>query len=169
MRKPRGSCQGFRRNRSVAGTTNAERLAAECAVLAEQLLHSAPGLRLLVSSREILGVPGEAVWSVPPLSIPRPDAVVSPADAETVRRVQQAWAAALGKSAVELTAFQSGLRPGELVLEFVLDEPSSYCLAVRNTGVAVHSLDSRRKIEGAVDQMLRSIRSSSCVEDSFII
>ncbi len=67
--------------------------------------------------------------------------------------------ALLGKSAVELTAFQSGLRPGELVLEFVLDEPSSYCLAVRNTGVAVHSLDSRRKIEGAVDQMLRSIRS----------
>ncbi len=46
--------------------------------------------------------------------------------------------ALLGKSAVELTAFQSGLRPGELVLEFVLDEPSSYCLAVRNTGVAVH-------------------------------
>ena len=67
--------------------------------------------------------------------------------------------ALLGKSAVELTAFQSGLRPGEVVLEFVLDEPSSYCLAVRGTGSTVHALDSRRKIEGAVDQMLRSIRS----------
>jgi len=67
--------------------------------------------------------------------------------------------ALLGKSAVELPAFQAGLRPGELVLEFVLDEPSSYCMAVRDKGVTVHVLDSRRKIEGAVDQMLRSIRS----------
>uniref|UniRef100_UPI0008377D18 BTAD domain-containing putative transcriptional regulator n=1 Tax=Actinomadura kijaniata TaxID=46161 RepID=UPI0008377D18 len=45
-----------------------ERRAEEVAATAAALLRGAPGLRLLVTSREPLGVSGERVWSVPPLA-----------------------------------------------------------------------------------------------------
>src|SRR5207244_4272168 len=41
-----------------------------CARLAEALLRACPGLRVLATSREPLGVPGEALWRVPPLPTP---------------------------------------------------------------------------------------------------
>jgi predicted ATPase/DNA-binding CsgD family transcriptional regulator len=46
---------------------NAEHVAAETATLVEQVLLGAPGVRVLVTSREPLGVPGELTWRVPPL------------------------------------------------------------------------------------------------------
>jgi predicted ATPase/DNA-binding SARP family transcriptional activator len=49
---------------------NCEHLVAGCAELAARLLRAAPGLRVLATSREVLGVPGELVWPVPPLSVP---------------------------------------------------------------------------------------------------
>ncbi len=52
---------------------NCEHLIEACAPLASTLLRSAAGLRVLATSREVLGVPGEAVRPVPPL--PREEAV----------------------------------------------------------------------------------------------
>jgi non-specific serine/threonine protein kinase len=49
---------------------NCEHLIEACADLADALLHACPGVRVLATSREILGIPGEASWSVPPLSLP---------------------------------------------------------------------------------------------------
>jgi predicted ATPase/DNA-binding SARP family transcriptional activator len=49
---------------------NCEHLAAVCAELVQRLLRAGPGLRVLATSREVLGVPGEVVWPVPPLAIP---------------------------------------------------------------------------------------------------
>jgi predicted ATPase len=49
---------------------NCEHLVEPCARLAEALLRSAPGLRILATSREALGIPGEAVWPTPPLQLP---------------------------------------------------------------------------------------------------
>jgi predicted ATPase/DNA-binding SARP family transcriptional activator len=49
---------------------NCEHLVDACAELAVTLLGSCPGLRVLATSREPLGVPGEAVYPVPPLPIP---------------------------------------------------------------------------------------------------
>ena len=49
------------------------------AALVEPLLASSPGLRVLTTSREVLGVAGEAEYPVPPLSVPEstdePDAI----------------------------------------------------------------------------------------------
>ena len=53
---------------------NCEHLVVACARLAETLLQACPGLKILATSRENLGIPGEAVWSVPPLSLPDPRA-----------------------------------------------------------------------------------------------
>ena len=48
----------------------AERYREEVAGLAEDFLASAPGLRIVVTSRVVLGVPGEVCWAVPPLDCP---------------------------------------------------------------------------------------------------
>jgi predicted ATPase/DNA-binding SARP family transcriptional activator len=49
---------------------NCEHLLGACADLAVTLLGSCPGLRVLATSREPLGVPGEGVYPVPPLAVP---------------------------------------------------------------------------------------------------
>jgi non-specific serine/threonine protein kinase len=49
---------------------NCEHLVEACADLAETLLRSCPELRILATSREMLGVPGETLFAVPPLSLP---------------------------------------------------------------------------------------------------
>src|SRR5439155_21341798 len=45
-----------------------------------RLLGGCPGLRILTTSREPLGLPGEAVWAVPPLEVPGLDAGPDPAE-----------------------------------------------------------------------------------------
>ena len=52
---------------------NCEHLVEACAGLARRLLEAGPRLRVLATSREVLGVPGEVVWPIPPLAFPAPD------------------------------------------------------------------------------------------------
>jgi predicted ATPase len=49
---------------------NCEHLVGACAELADALLRSCASLRILATSREALGVPGEALFAIPPLSLP---------------------------------------------------------------------------------------------------
>jgi len=49
---------------------NCEHLTSAVARLAERLLAGCPGLSILATSREVLGVDGERTWPVPPLSLP---------------------------------------------------------------------------------------------------
>jgi predicted ATPase/DNA-binding XRE family transcriptional regulator len=49
---------------------NCEHLHEACADLAAALLRASPGARVLATSRRPLGLPGERVWRVPPLSLP---------------------------------------------------------------------------------------------------
>jgi non-specific serine/threonine protein kinase len=49
---------------------NCEHLVAACAQLAEALLHACPGLRVLATSREALGISGETSLPVPSLAVP---------------------------------------------------------------------------------------------------
>ena len=51
---------------------NCEHLVGGCAELVGRLLRAGPRVRVLATSREVLGVPGEAVWPVPPLAVPGP-------------------------------------------------------------------------------------------------
>jgi predicted ATPase/DNA-binding CsgD family transcriptional regulator len=52
---------------------NCEHLVQACAVLANVLLRSCPDLRILATSRQPLGIAGEQVLAVPPLSVPGPE------------------------------------------------------------------------------------------------
>ncbi|TWD73109.1 putative ATPase [Kribbella amoyensis] len=49
---------------------NCEHVIDEAAALVDRLLARAPDLRVLATSREPLGLTGEAVWAVPPLGVP---------------------------------------------------------------------------------------------------
>jgi predicted ATPase len=60
----------LRPRRSLLLLDNCEHLVAASADLADRLLRACPGLTLLATSREPLGVAGETVWSVPTLSVP---------------------------------------------------------------------------------------------------
>jgi predicted ATPase/transcriptional regulator with XRE-family HTH domain len=51
---------------------NCEHLVETCAALADRLLSSCPELTILGTSREILGIEGEAAFRIPPLSVPDP-------------------------------------------------------------------------------------------------
>ena len=62
----------LRRRRLLLALDNCEHLVDGCAEVTRQLLASSPGLRLLITSREPLRVPGETVWRVPPLSAMSP-------------------------------------------------------------------------------------------------
>jgi predicted ATPase/DNA-binding SARP family transcriptional activator len=74
---------------------NCEHLLDACAQLAGGLLAGAPGLRVLATSREPLGVPGEAACPVPPLAVPAEDAgAVAIAGTPAVRLfLDRGWAA----------------------------------------------------------------------------
>ncbi|HEX2742445.1 MAG TPA: BTAD domain-containing putative transcriptional regulator [Rubrobacter sp.] len=52
---------------------NCEHLIDAAARLADELLYSCPRLRVLATSRETLGIQGEVVWQVKPLSLPEAD------------------------------------------------------------------------------------------------
>ena len=49
---------------------NCEHVVAACAPLVAVILQGCQGVRVLATSREPLGVPGETVWRVPPLALP---------------------------------------------------------------------------------------------------
>src|SRR5207245_3190752 len=71
---------------------NCEHLLAACAELTDLLLRSCPHVTILVTSREPLGVAGETVWRVPPLSLPPAPAQGAPAQdlgfLEALRRAE---------------------------------------------------------------------------------
>lgn len=49
---------------------NCEHLLDVCASVADELLRGCVGIRILATSRENLGLAGELIWQVPPLSLP---------------------------------------------------------------------------------------------------
>ncbi|MBB6171095.1 putative ATPase/DNA-binding SARP family transcriptional activator [Nocardiopsis mwathae] len=72
----------LRPKRMLLVLDNCEHVVDGVAELAETLLRTAPDLRILTTSQEPLGVSGEALWSVPPLSLPDPSVEVTPSVVE---------------------------------------------------------------------------------------
>ena len=83
--------------RSLVVLDNCEHLVAACAALAGDLLHACPDLTILATSRERLGVAGEIVHPIAPLTVP-PSDTVGPSELERYEapRLLVDRAAALG-------------------------------------------------------------------------
>jgi len=65
---------------------NCEHVTPTCAALAHALLKASPGLRILATSRQALGVAGETLWRIPSLSVPDP--VSTPQPRQVVTRYE---------------------------------------------------------------------------------
>ena len=81
----------LRPRRMLLALDNCEHLLDACAQVGRHVLASAPGLRLLNTSREPLSVAGETIWRVPPLSVGRraggePGAAAAPGARSATRR-----------------------------------------------------------------------------------
>jgi DNA-binding SARP family transcriptional activator len=63
---------------------NCEHVVEAAARLSHRLLEACPTLRILATSREALGITGEALWPVPPLALPPPG--TAPAEAPGTRQ-----------------------------------------------------------------------------------
>ena len=73
-------CAALRTRRLLLVLDSCEHVVEAVAELAARLLPAAPGLRLLATSREPLGLAGEALWPVPPLDLPDLTAQARPSD-----------------------------------------------------------------------------------------
>jgi predicted ATPase/DNA-binding CsgD family transcriptional regulator len=67
--------QELRERQMLLVLDNCEHVLAEVAAMADELLRSAPGLRVLATSRQVLGIPGETTLPVTPLPVPPADGV----------------------------------------------------------------------------------------------
>ena len=56
---------------------NCEHLLVACAELVDRLLRAAPSVQILTTSRESLGIAGEVIFRVPPLSLPEEESALS--------------------------------------------------------------------------------------------
>ncbi|WP_091455823.1 ATP-binding protein [Actinokineospora iranica] len=72
----------LRDRRALLVLDNCEHLVDACARFVAAVLRNCPRVSVLVTSRQSIGVPGEQVFPVPPLAVPNPEDVHSPADLE---------------------------------------------------------------------------------------
>ncbi|GAA4191795.1 BTAD domain-containing putative transcriptional regulator [Streptosporangium oxazolinicum] len=102
---------------------NCEHLVEGAARLADDLLGRCPGLRILATSREPLGIPGEALCPVPPLGLPEPGATAEEA---------------LAGSAVRLFADRvAAVRPGFAVTDGNVDLVTEICRRLDGLPLAI--------------------------------
>jgi predicted ATPase len=78
---------------------NCEHVLAACADLVDELLHRAPHLKVLATSREPLGVPGEVAYPVAPLGLPTSTDGEAAAQTAAVRLFLERGAAANASAA----------------------------------------------------------------------
>ncbi|MCA1554786.1 MAG: adenylate/guanylate cyclase domain-containing protein, partial [Chloroflexi bacterium] len=99
---------------------NCEHLIEACAQLADEVLHASPQLRIVTSSREPLGIAGETVFRVPPLSVP----VLSP---------EFNLSGSTQDTALSMENFESvrlfGERAGAVRADFVLSDANANAIA----------------------------------------
>ncbi len=72
MTVTRSLLESLRAKRLLLLLDNCEHVLGACAELAAALLRACPGVSILASSREALGVSGEQAYRIPPLSVPDP-------------------------------------------------------------------------------------------------
>jgi predicted ATPase/class 3 adenylate cyclase len=63
-------CDYLREKKMLILLDNCEHLVGACAQMADRILHTAPDVRILASSREALGIGGEVTYRVPSLGLP---------------------------------------------------------------------------------------------------
>jgi predicted ATPase/class 3 adenylate cyclase len=66
-------CDYLREKKMLILLDNCEHLVEACADMADRILHASPGIHILASSREGLGIAGEVTYQVPSMTLPDAD------------------------------------------------------------------------------------------------
>ncbi len=145
----------FRHHRSLLLLDNCEHLAQACAGLCSQLLETAPGLRVLATSREPLGIPSEVLFTVPGLGVPVDDRGENVQAADAVRLlVERARAARSDFS----------LRPGEgAIAADLCRRLDGLPLAIELAAARLRNLSLREVVAGA-DERLDALGGSRSID-----
>lgn len=137
---------------------NCEHLLAQCAVLVDTLVRALPELRILATSRQALGIAGEQIVELSPLSTPTPDgdSAVPLAESDAVRLFAERAAAVV---------------PGFEVTEENEDAVAEICrrldglpLAIEMAAVRLRALSVRQVLERLDDRfrLLTGVRGPRC-------
>ena len=84
---------------------------------------------------------------------------ISPAEAANSRKLIRT------SQPVAPNALRSSLRPDEVLIEYVLAEPVSYCLVATHEGTRLNSLPSKGVIGRSVEALLRNVRKNDYAAD----
>ena len=136
---------------------NCEHVLAACADLVDELLHGAPGLKVLATSREPLGVPGEEAYPVAPLGLPESTGDEAAAHAAAVRLFIERGAAANASAA-------TGRAPVSVVAR-ICRNLDGLPLAIELAAARMRSLTAE-EIEQHLADKFRFLRYSQPVADS---
>ncbi len=133
----------LRERRILVILDNCEHLIEACAASADALLRAAPGLRFLATSRERLGIPGEHLWQVAPLSLPDP----------LVPLLPEAWRA---YPAMTLFAERAAaIEPGFAVTDENQDLVARACLSLAGIPLAIELAAVRVRLLSLVELATR--------------
>jgi predicted ATPase/DNA-binding CsgD family transcriptional regulator len=141
---------------------NCEHLIGACAQLADSLLKACPDLSILATSRETLDVVGEAVFIVPPLSLPEPQPWRSPDSAQdALLAYQQSEAVRLfaERAKIVSTAFELTAENGMWVAD-ICRRLDGMPLAIELAAVRVRAL-SVQQIAEHLDDRFHLLTSGS--------
>ena len=116
---------------------NCEHLVGACADLTGALLGSCPDLRVLATSREALGVSGETLYPVPPLSLP------------DLRHLQDAEGLARYEAAELFVERSRAVRPGFEITEQNASAVAQICCRLDGMPLAIELAAARARILSA--------------------
>jgi predicted ATPase len=119
---------------------NCEHIVTAAATLADQILAGCPDVRVLVTSREPLRIPGESLWPVPPLPVPPvPGQPGDQAlDGNGTEPASEAGSQVAGYAAVRLLADRAAaVRPGFTVNEANAADVARICRALDGMPLAI--------------------------------
>jgi predicted ATPase len=138
---------------------NCEHLVEASERLASALLHACPKVRILATSRESLGVAGETVLLVPPLTLPGPDHPPAPEELERYE-------------AVRFFAERAGSTPPTFELtERNAQDVALLCRSLDGIPLAIELAAARTKvlsvaqISSRLADSFRLLKSASCTAD----
>jgi predicted ATPase/DNA-binding SARP family transcriptional activator len=117
---------------------NCEHIVAAAAALADQILAGCPDVRVLVTSREPLRIPGESLWPVAPLPVPPPLGLAPGEQAPDGNGIGTAGSRVAGYAAVRLLADRAAaVRPGFTVNETNAGDVARICRALDGMPLAI--------------------------------
>ena len=137
---------------------NCEHLVEAAARLVDRLLDSCPGVRILATSREALGVEGEHRYPVPPLSVPEPRGTLSSEELEAFESVRLFVERARGRDHSFSLSSENAFVVAEICrkLEGI---PLAIELAAARVGMFSFEQISER-LEGSLDLLTRGGRTA---------